>query len=291
MRACWIRSGSGIEMPPIQPFMMPNAIIASCPYSNTPVSLASLLLLPCDPAAFPGVKVVFSTLSTPDARKVEAACAEAGMAVLSTSGHEHLSPDAPMLLPEVNPDHAAAIPLQRKQRGWLGCLVTNPSSLATSLALTLKPLQDAFDLEQVVVTTLPGAFSRSHTRRPDLESLDTASPFLPGEEEHIARETRRLLGSFDDELSFLPSPVRLSLQRNRKAADDGQAFCVRVRLACHATCENLLVAWDLGRAQRKDLGLPSAPLRTLLYHPTTAPLSAQLDGSASQEMTIHNLCG
>src|SRR5260370_28981977 len=50
-----------------------------------PAVVAALPLLPCHPAAFPGVKLVFSALTTPDEGKIEAACAEAGMAVFSNA--------------------------------------------------------------------------------------------------------------------------------------------------------------------------------------------------------------
>ena len=72
-------------------------------------TVATLPLFPCDPAAFPHVKLVFSALSTPDAGKIEAACAEAGMAVISAVGQEQRAADQPLLLPSVNPDHAAEI--------------------------------------------------------------------------------------------------------------------------------------------------------------------------------------
>src|SRR5579885_1591243 len=61
--------------------MEPGASAARCwhpPASGAPVACLSLPLLPYDPTAFPGVKIIFSALSTPDANKVEAACAEAG---------------------------------------------------------------------------------------------------------------------------------------------------------------------------------------------------------------------
>jgi aspartate-semialdehyde dehydrogenase len=273
-----------------EPGMGPGAHATRCwypPASAAPVSCLSLPLLPCDPAAFPGVKIIFSALSTPDASKIEAACAEAGMAVLCTTGHERFSPDVPMLLPEINPGHAAALPLQRKQRGWLGCLVTNASHTATSLALVLKPLQDAFGLEQVAVATLPGTSNLSHARRSDLEHLDNTAPFLPDEEAHIAREARRLLGPFDDELGFLPSPVCISMHRHCDAPSDEQILWVKVRLACQATREDLLVAWDLGSTQRKVLDLPSAPPRTLLDRSIGTPRHMWLDDRANQEMALH----
>lgn len=216
-----------------------------------PTAVAMLPLLPCDPVAFPSVKVVFSTLSTPDAGKREAACAEAGMAVISIASHYQPACDLPLFLPSVNPGHAAALHLQRKQRSWSGWIVANPHPTAAALAHVLTPLQDAFGLEQVSVTPWQavGGESQGH---------ETAASAR--EARQIERETRHLLGGFDDEWGVLPASVRINVRGNLKRS---QAYEIQVSLDSQASDEDLLVAWELG--SRQETCLPSTPTRLLSY--------------------------
>ena len=196
--------------------------------------MATLPLFPCDPAAFPHVKLVFSALSTPDAGKIEAACAEAGMAVISAVGQEQRAADQPLLLPSVNPDHAAAIHLQRKQRAWSGWITANPHPTAATLAHVLTPLQDAFGLESVLLTPWDAVPTENQKQTATASARDARQ---------IERETRHLLGSFDEEWGFLPSPIQIHVQDNTAWS---QACQIRVTLASQTADEDLLVAWELG---------------------------------------------
>jgi len=81
------------------------------------------------------------------AGEIEADFARAGMAVFSNAKNYRMEPDVPLLIPEVNANHAAAIIEQRKRRGWSGSIVTNANCSATPLVMALKPLQQAFGVQ------------------------------------------------------------------------------------------------------------------------------------------------
>src|ERR1700730_9147313 len=79
------------------------------PGSEMPASVANLPVLPCRPDAFPGVKIVFSALPGEVAGGPEHKRARAGVAVVSNAKNYRMAADVPLLIPEVNADHAEAI--------------------------------------------------------------------------------------------------------------------------------------------------------------------------------------
>ena len=108
--------------------------------SDMPASVTSLPVLPCRPEALPDVKIAFSALPGEAAEDVELAFARAGVAVFSNAKNYRMAPDVPLLIPEVNADHIAAIVQQRKLRGWSsGCIGTNANCAATPLGRARKP--------------------------------------------------------------------------------------------------------------------------------------------------------
>ena len=90
------------------------------PNSEMPTSVASLPVVACKPEALPGVKIVFSALPGEVAGEIELAFARAGVAVFSNAKNHRMAADVPLLIPEVDADHIAAIPLQRKRRELVG---------------------------------------------------------------------------------------------------------------------------------------------------------------------------
>ena len=124
-----------------------------------------------------------------------------------------MDPDVPLMIPEVNPEHVAAIEAQKRNRGWSGFIVTNPNCSAIHLVLTLKPLQDAFGLDAVVVTTMQAVSGAGYPGVPSLDMIDNVVPFIGTEEEKMAEETQKLLGGYDGE--FRPADLVVSASCNR----------------------------------------------------------------------------
>src|SRR5437763_9554381 len=92
---------------------------------EVPANAATLPVVACRPEDLAGVRIVFSALPGEVAGDIEAACARAGLAVFSNAKHYRMADDVPLLIPEVNASHVAAIVQQRKRRNWPGCIVTN----------------------------------------------------------------------------------------------------------------------------------------------------------------------
>ena len=193
-----------------------------------PESVASLEVqraqppLPCD--------LVFSGLDSRVAGTVEKAFAESGYPVISNARNYRLVPEVPLLIPEVNPDHTALI----ERQPWYatgGFIVTNPNCSTVGLVLALKPLYDAFGIEQVHVTTLQALSGAGYPGVSALDALGNVIPYISGEEEKLATEPLKILGALDaSHAKVLPAPFTVSAQCTRVPVLDGHLECVSVKL-------------------------------------------------------------
>ena len=203
--------------------------------------------------------ILFSALPADVAGEVETRLAAAGHAVFSNARDHRLAPDVPLIVPEVNADHGAALARQRRGRGWSGALVTNPNCSTIHLTLALKPLHDAFGLDQVLVTTLQAVSGAGYPGVPSLDMLDNVVPYIGGEEEKMTVETRKILGAFDEERGFSDAALRVSATCTRVPVRDGHTESVSVGLAQPASLEEVAAALRAFSGPPQALGVPSAP--------------------------------
>ncbi|TMD32575.1 MAG: aspartate-semialdehyde dehydrogenase, partial [Chloroflexi bacterium] len=193
--------------------------------SEMPASAARLPVVPCRPEALGGAKIVFSALPPEVAGDIEADFARAGVAVFSNAKNYRMAADVPLLIPEVNADHAAAIHEQRKQRNWSGYIITNANCSATPLVMALKPLQEAFGVKKVMVTTLQAISGAGYPGLSSYDILDNAIPYISGEEEKVERETLKMLGRWDEGYGFTDAAMVVSAHCNRVATREGHLEC------------------------------------------------------------------
>jgi aspartate-semialdehyde dehydrogenase len=235
------------------------------PGSEMPAAAAALPVVACLPEALPGVKIAFSALPAEVAGEVEADFARAGVAVFSNAKTYRMAGDVPLIVPEVNAGHAAAIVQQRRLRGWPGCIVTNANCSATPLVMALKPLQEAFGVHKVMVTTLQAISGAGYPGLPSYDILDNAIPYIGGEEEKVEIETRKMLGRWEEGRGFTDAQIVVSAQCNRVATREGHLECVSVELERNANPEEIIAAWEGYRPEPQQLQLPSAPQPALVY--------------------------
>lgn len=255
--------------------------------SEMPASVASLPVVACKPEALPAdVKIVFSALPAEVAGEIEASFARAGMAVFSNAKNYRMQNDVPLLIPEVNADHAAVIVQQRKQRGWTGCIVTNANCSATPLVMALKPLQQAFGVHKVMVTTLQAISGAGYPGLPSYDILDNAIPYIGGEEEKVESETRKMLGTWEEGRGFTDAPIVVSAQCNRVATREGHLECASIELGYDVKPEEIIAAWESYAPELQSLKLPSAPEQVLVYRNEPDRPQTLLDRDRGHGMTI-----
>jgi len=206
--------------------------------------------------------VVFSALPGEVAEEIEERLAKDGHAVLSNTSFHRMGADIPLMIPEVNPDHARAIETQKQNRGWSGFIVTNPNCSAIHMVLTLKPLQDAFGLEQVAVTTLQAVSGAGYPGVPSLDMIDNVVPFIRTEEEKMAEETQKLLGKWSN--GFQYDPVVVSATCTRVPVRDGHTEAVSVKLGQNVTPAEVAEVFRAFKGRPQVLDLPSAPKRPIV---------------------------
>jgi aspartate-semialdehyde dehydrogenase len=146
-----------------------------------------------------GVDLVFSAIESDAARALEGRFARS-TPVISTASAFRYESDVPIIIPAVNGDHAELLTRQRRERGWSGFVVPIPNCTTTGLAIALAPLHRSFHVERVVVTSMQAVSGAG--RSPGVLALDVTDnivPFIKNEEQKVARETRKLLGTLDDE--------------------------------------------------------------------------------------------
>ena len=249
-----------------------------------PNAAATMRVVACDPAAIDAA-IVFSALDAVPATEIEPAFARAGRLVLSNARNFRMESDVPLVIPEVNASHLAALVVQRAKRGWSGGIVTNANCAATGAAVALAPLHAAFGVEQVFVTTLQAISGAGYPGVPSLDILGNVIPFIGGEEEKIESELPKILGEWNGS-TFVPASLRVSAQTNRVAVEHGHLTCLSVKLAKRATPTEAIEVLKAWRGDAQAQGLPSAPERALVVTESVNRPQPRRDAGAGAGMTV-----
>ncbi|MCK5177564.1 MAG: aspartate-semialdehyde dehydrogenase [Candidatus Aenigmarchaeota archaeon] len=171
------------------------------------------------------VKIIFSALPGELAEEIETKCAEAGFIVCSNASAHRMDKDVPLLIGEVNPEHLSMIEMQKKNRGWKGAIITNPNCSVIQLALSLKPLDDAFGIEKIIVTTMQALSGAGRGGVASFDILDNILPYIGEEEEKIETEAQKILGRFSNG-KIIDHPLEVSSSANRVNVLDGHTECI-----------------------------------------------------------------
>jgi aspartate-semialdehyde dehydrogenase len=221
-----------------------------------PDAAADLVVQPLEPSL--DCRLVFSALPSSVAGPVEERFAQEGYAVCSNAAPHRMGSDVPLLIPEVNSDHAALIETQRRERGWPGLIITSANCTTTQLALALKPLQDTFGLRRLSVVSMQALSGAGYPGVPSSDILGNVVPYIEGEEEKVETESRKLLGRLEGE-RIVPAPFAISAQCNRVPVRDGHTECVSVELEQETDAEAMIIALESYRGSPQVAGLPSSP--------------------------------
>ncbi|HEX7395128.1 MAG TPA: aspartate-semialdehyde dehydrogenase [Anaerolineaceae bacterium] len=245
---------------------------------------AGLEVKPSEPGAVGNLPLVFSGLPASIAREVEPQFAQAGAAVCSNASAYRRDPDVPILLPEVNADHAGIIPLQRQRRGWTGCIVTNPNCTSTGLTVALKALQARFGLRKVFAVSLQALSGAGYPGVASLDIIDNVIPYIGDEEDKIEWETRKMLGKFNGAQLELAS-FTVSAHANRVAVSDGHTICCSVELEEKASPEEAQSALQDYQPPQLARGLPSTPQPVIEIRSEPDRPQPRLDRNTGKGMT------
>jgi len=227
-----------------------------------PPEIARMIVQPSDTVQ--DVVIALSALPTEIAQEIEPLWA-ARVAVCSNASTYRMTADVPLIIPEVNADHLAMIKRQRAERGWKGCLITNPNCAAIGIVMALKPLHDAFGVKTVHVATLQAISGAGY---PGVASLDILENIIPnigngGEEAKIESEPRKLLGSVVDG-RVNEAKIVISAQATRVPVIDGHTALISVAFERKPAVEEAIAALEAFQSPEQVRGLPSAPAQPII---------------------------
>lgn len=229
-----------------------------------PARFAGMTVQPPEPRGCPA-QVVLAALDSAAAERLEPEFAAAGHLVISNSSALRMHAEVPLVVPEVNPEHLAL--LERQRAGKLGRngggVVTNPNCSTIGLVLALAPLERAFGLRRVQVTTLQAVSGAGYPGVPSLDILGNVIPYIAQEEEKMESETRKILGRVSA-AGIEPAALAISAQCNRVAVEDGHLETVSLELELKASLDEVRAALADFRGKPQELGLPSAPRQPVI---------------------------
>ena len=247
--------------------------------SPFPDSAAELIVSPTTVDAVKDCDVVFSALPADIATKLETDIANAGVGVCSNASSHRMEADVPLMIAEVNPEHAALIDVQRK-KGRDGFIVTNPNCSTIMLATALAPLRK-FSFTNINVATMQAISGAGFEGVPAFSIYDNVIPYIGSEEEKMSREANKSLGTLDGG-KITGAPFSVSASCNRVPVIDGHTLNVWIDIkATPAEVIDAFKTW-----QPPFSGLPTQPDHTVLYLDQENRPQPRLDRNRGNAMTV-----
>lgn len=214
-----------------------------------------------------GVDFVFSAvdMTKEEIRAIEEAYAKAGIPVVSNNSAHRWTPDVPMVVPEINPEHFDVIPFQRKRLGTdRGFIAVKPNCSIQSYAPALTAWKE-FEPYEVVAATYQAISGAGKTFKDWPEMEGNIIPYIGGEEEKSEEEPLRLWGQIQDGVIVKAKSPVITCQCIRVPVLNGHTAAVFVKFRKKVTKEELIEKLAHFKGLPQELGLPSAPAQFIRY--------------------------
>ena len=219
-------------------------------------------------------------------RALEEAYAKLECPVISNnSAHRHTD-DVPMIIPEINADHAAIIEAQRRRLGTKrGFVAVKSNCSIQSYVPALHPLMK-YGIKEVIACTYQAISGAGKTFETWPEMVDNLIPYIGGEEEKSEKEPMKVWGRIEgDKIVDAESPV-ITTQCLRVPVSDGHTAAVFVSFENKPSIDEIKQAWKDFSGEPQALGLPSAPKQFLNYFEEDNRPQAKLDRDLEGGMAI-----
>ena len=213
------------------------------------------------------VDFVFSAvdMTKEEIKKIEDDYAKTETPVVSNNSAHRWTPDVPMIIPEINPEHSAVIEFQKKRLGTTkGFVAVKPNCSIQSYAPALYAWRE-FEPEEVVATTYQAISGAGKTFKDWPEMVENIIPYIGGEEEKSEQEPLRILGSIQDGVIVKATEPAISCQCIRVPVLNGHTAAVFVRFKKKPTKEQLIDRLVQFQGIPQQLELPSAPKQFIQY--------------------------
>ncbi len=234
------------------------------------------------------VDFVFSAvdMTKDEIKAIEEAYAKAETPVVSNNSAHRWTPDVPMVVPELNPEHLEAIPSQKKRLGTeRGFIVVKPNCSIQSYTPALHALKE-FGPKVVVATTYQAISGAGKNFKDWPEMIDNVIPYIGGEEEKSEQEPLRIWGKVENGQIVKASTPLITTQCIRVPVTDGHTAAVFVSFEKKPAKEEILKAWKEFKGLPQELELPSAPKQFIQYLEEDNRPQANLDRDYENGMGV-----
>ncbi len=225
------------------------------------------------------VDFVFSAvdMSKDEIRAIEEAYAKTETPVVSNNSAHRWTPDVPMVIPEINPQHFEVIEAQKKRLGTTrGFIAVKPNCSIQSYAPALSAWME-FEPYEVVATTYQAISGAGKTFKDWPEMVENVIPYIGGEEEKSEKEPLRIWGRVENGQIVPAAEPKITCQCIRVPVLNGHTAAAFVKFRKKPTKEQLIEKLESYRGLPQELNLPSAPKQFIQYMREDDRPQVQLD--------------
>lgn len=227
------------------------------------------------------------SLNKAETRALEEAYAKLECPVISNNSAHRATPDVPMIIPEINDDHAALIDIQRRRLGTKrGFIAVKSNCSLQSYVPALHPLMEEFGVTKALACTYQAISGAGKTFSTWPEMADNVIPFISGEEEKSEQEPLKIWGTVGSEGIIPAKGPSITTQCLRVNVSDGHMAAVFASFAKKPTLEQIREKWAAFSGAPQKLGLPSAPKQFLHYFEESDRPQPKLDRMLENGMAV-----
>ena len=198
-------------------------------------------------------------------RALEEMYAKAECPVMSNNSAHRSTSDVPMIIPEINADHAKIIPAQRKRLGTKKGFISVKSNCSLQSYVPAVNAMMDLGVTKVLACTYQAISGAGKTFLTWPEMVDNVIPYIGGEEEKSEQEPLKIWGHIEDDKIVNAVSPSITSQCIRVPVTDGHTAAVFVSFEKKAEMEEIIEKWESYRGRPQELNLPSAPKQFIHY--------------------------
>lgn len=258
--------------------------------SPIPANVADLVMIDASKVEemADGLDFVFCAvdMKKDEIRALEERYARAECPVISNNSAHRFTPDVPMIIPELNPEHIQIIEAQRTRLGTKrGFIAVKSNCSLQSYVPALHPLR-SFGITKVLACTYQAISGAGKNFETWPEMVDNVIPFIGGEEEKSEREPLKIWGTLTDTEIVPATSPSITTQCIRVPVTDGHLAAVFVSFEKKPTIEEIKNAWQSFAGYPQQHQLPSAPTQFLTYFEEENRPQTKLDRDLEKGMGV-----
>ena len=205
-------------------------------------------------------------MKKPEVLALEEKYARLECPVVSSNSANRMTPDVPMVIPELNPDHLAVIEHQKKRLGTTrGFIAVKSNCSIQSYVPALHPIKDVYGLSRVLACTYQAISGAGKTFETWPEMVDNLIPYIGGEEEKSEQEPLKVWGKVGGGVIVHTKKPEITTQCLRVPVSNGHMAAVFASFDRKPDLDEIKRIWSEFRGRPQELALPHAPKQFLHY--------------------------